>query len=47
MTFYYGDLFPEWKGNLFVGALTGKHLRRLEIQNNTVIHQGALYKLSL
>src|SRR5580692_2734448 len=24
MMFYAGDLFPEWKGNLFVGALAGQ-----------------------
>ena len=24
MAFYTGDLFPRWKGNLFVGALTGQ-----------------------
>ena len=23
MMFYTGDLFPEWKGNLFVGAMPG------------------------
>ena len=23
LAFYTGDLFPEWKGNLFVGALAG------------------------
>jgi aldose sugar dehydrogenase len=32
MMFYTGDLFPEWKGNLFVGAMSaqyGHHLVRL------------------
>ena len=24
MAFYTGDLIPEWKGNLFVGALAGQ-----------------------
>ena len=27
--FYTGDRFPEWKGNLFVGALAGQALHRL------------------
>ena len=27
--FYTGDLFAEWKGNLFVGALAGQALHRL------------------
>ncbi|MGL1892600.1 MAG: PQQ-dependent sugar dehydrogenase [Spirochaetaceae bacterium] len=44
MTFYNGNLFPKWKGNLFVGALAGKHLRRLEVEGNTVIHQEVLLK---
>src|SRR5580692_3446529 len=29
MMFYTGSLFPEWKGNLFVGSLAGTHLVRL------------------
>lgn len=30
MMFYTGDKFPEWKGDLFVGALVLTHLRRIE-----------------
>ena len=29
MVFYTGDRYPQWKGNLFVGALALKHLARL------------------
>lgn len=29
MMFYTGNVFPEWKGNLFVGSLAGTHLVRL------------------
>lgn len=29
ITFYTGDRFPSWKGNLFVGALNGKQLQRI------------------
>jgi glucose/arabinose dehydrogenase len=36
MLFYTGSLFPDWKGNLFVGALPGKHLARLVLDGNTV-----------
>ncbi|MEJ7687578.1 MAG: PQQ-dependent sugar dehydrogenase [Variovorax sp.] len=36
MAFYTGDKFPEWKGNLFVGALAGKALWRLTLDGNTV-----------
>ena len=33
MAFYTGDDFPLWNGNLFVGALAGRHLRRIAFQN--------------
>ena len=29
MTIYTGDRFPEWKGNIFVGALVGEQLQRI------------------
>jgi glucose/arabinose dehydrogenase len=29
--FYEGPLFPAWRGNLFVGALAGKHVARLTL----------------
>lgn len=35
--FYSGHLFPEWKNNLFVGALKGQRLIRLVIEDNKVI----------
>jgi len=28
LMFYSGDLFPAWKGNVFVGAMAGRHLVR-------------------
>ena len=36
MTFYSGKQIPEWKGNLFVAALAGRHLVRLVIKANQV-----------
>ncbi|MBO9649972.1 MAG: PQQ-dependent sugar dehydrogenase [Variovorax sp.] len=36
MTFYTGDALPEWKGNLFIGALAGTALWRLVLDGNTV-----------
>src|SRR3546814_2261775 len=42
MAFYAGDRFPEWRGDLFVGALAGRHLRRLEIDGQQVVGQEAL-----
>lgn len=36
MAFYQGDLFPAWKGSLFVGALSGEHLVRLTLDGERV-----------
>ncbi|HEX6177656.1 MAG TPA: PQQ-dependent sugar dehydrogenase [Thermoanaerobaculia bacterium] len=35
--FYSGDMFPEWRGNLFVGALADQRLVRLVIENDRVV----------
>ena len=35
-TIYDGALFPEWNGNLFIGALRGKRLVRLKLKGNVV-----------
>jgi glucose/arabinose dehydrogenase len=44
MLFYTGNRFKEWKGDLFIGALSQKHLRRLELNGETVVHQEELLK---
>jgi aldose sugar dehydrogenase len=36
MAFYSGDLFPSWRGSLFVGALAGQILVRLDVRGDTV-----------
>lgn len=36
ITFYSGNRIPEWQNNLFIGALSGKHIARLVIKNNKV-----------
>jgi glucose/arabinose dehydrogenase len=36
MAFYDGRLIPAWKGNLFVGALAGQMLVRLEVDGDRV-----------
>ena len=40
--FYTGDRFPEWKGNLFVGALAGQALHRLLLDGETVVGEETL-----
>ena len=42
MMFYTGDLFPAWKGNLFVGAMVGQALVRLEIKGDRVVSEERL-----
>lgn len=42
LTFYSGDLFPEWRGNAFVGGLKGQHIARLILKNGEVIGEEKL-----
>jgi aldose sugar dehydrogenase len=42
MAFYTADLFPAWKGNLFVGALAGQMLVRLELDGDKVTKEERL-----
>jgi glucose/arabinose dehydrogenase len=42
--FYTGDLFPQWKGNLFVGALAGQALHRLVLDGEQVVGEEVLLK---
>ena len=43
LTIYEGDLFPEWKGDLFVGALIDREVRRLDLVNGEVVAEEALF----
>jgi aldose sugar dehydrogenase len=40
--FYYGKLFPEWQGNLFVAALAARALVRLVLNNDKVVGEERL-----
>jgi aldose sugar dehydrogenase len=42
MALYTGDAFPQWKGNLFIGAHGSRHLRRIVLDGTTVVHQELL-----
>jgi glucose/arabinose dehydrogenase len=42
MAFYSGSLFPEWNGNLFVGAMAGQHLVRLVLDGERVVAEEKL-----
>jgi glucose/arabinose dehydrogenase len=43
LTVYEGALFPEWKGDLFIGALVNKEVRRLDISGGKVIAEESLF----
>lgn len=42
MAFYTGDAFPHWQNDVFVGALAGMHVARLETDGDRVIGQERL-----
>ncbi|MFP4182297.1 MAG: PQQ-dependent sugar dehydrogenase [Thiohalospira sp.] len=42
MAFYTGERFDDWRGDLFVGALAGKHLARLELDGREVVAEHRL-----
>jgi glucose/arabinose dehydrogenase len=39
MTFYNGDLFPEWRGNIFLASLKGQHVNRLVLEDGHVARE--------
>ena len=43
MAFYTGDVFPQWKGNLFVGALKFQLVARLVLDGDRVVHEERLF----
>lgn len=42
LAFYEGDLFPDWKGNAFVGGLAGTQIARLVFDGDNVIAEETL-----
>lgn len=40
---YQGDMFPQWQGNLFAGALVDKEVRRLELNDDKVTNEQPLF----
>jgi aldose sugar dehydrogenase len=42
MAFLTSDRYPGWKGNLFIGALRGSHLVRLELDGRKVVKEEPL-----
>jgi glucose/arabinose dehydrogenase len=44
MAFYTGDLFPQWKNNLFLGGLSAQVLVRLELNGDKVVKEERLLR---
>lgn len=43
LAIYEGDVFPDWKNSLFVGALVNNDVRRLSLQGKDVIAEEILF----
>lgn len=43
MALYRGKRFPQWQGDLFIGALVDREVRRLVMRNGKVIAEHALF----
>ena len=44
LTVYEAELFPAWTGDLFLGALVGQEVRRLEVAGEQVLHEQAVFE---
>lgn len=42
MLFYTGELFPQWRGQLFIGALASRKLVRLTLDGETIVQENHL-----
>jgi glucose/arabinose dehydrogenase len=43
MAVYAGDVFPEWQGDLLIGALVDQEVRRLDIEDGKVVSEEPLF----
>ena len=44
MLFYTGDVFPQWKGSLFIGGLRARTLVRLDVKGDRITGEERLLK---
>jgi aldose sugar dehydrogenase len=42
MTFYTGDKFPQWRGNMFIGGMNGQQLSRLTMSGQRIVNEEEL-----
>ncbi|PLW67112.1 PQQ-dependent sugar dehydrogenase [Pseudohalioglobus lutimaris] len=43
MAMYSGEHFPQWQGDLFIGALVDEEVRRVDLENGEVVGQESLF----
>lgn len=44
MAFYTGNSIPQWKGNLFIGALKFQYVSRLEVEGERIVNEEKLFE---
>ena len=44
LTFYTGEKFPEWRGDLFAGGLSGRNIDRLTIEDGRVVERETIFR---
>lgn len=44
LEFYTGNLFPKWKNDLFIGALSHEEIKHLKLDQETVISEEKFFK---
>lgn len=44
LAFYHGDKFPEWRGDLFAGGLSGRRVDRLTIEDGRVTGRETVFE---
>ena len=43
LALYQGEVFPEWRGDLFLGALVDREVRRIDLEGGQVVDDQALF----
>lgn len=43
MAVYAGDVFPEWQGDILIGALVDKEVRRMDMEEGKVVSEEPLF----
>ncbi len=44
MALYTGERFPQWRGDLLIGALVEKEVRRVDLEDGDVVGQESLFR---